>query len=106
MRMIDFYYATFCLNDISLFSYRRSVYGNNEIVIPVKSILTLLCLEVLNPFYVFQLFSFGLWVADNYYYYAMVILTMSSIGIIMAVFQTRRVRDFLFTPNLPFKLYR
>lgn len=80
-----------------MFYYRRSVYGNNEIVIPVKSILTLLCLEVLNPFYVFQLFSFGLWVADNYYYYAMVILTMSSIGIIMAVFQTRRVRDFLFT---------
>ncbi|KAF3426213.1 hypothetical protein E2986_01905 [Frieseomelitta varia] len=69
---------------------RRSVYGNNEIVIPVKSIITLLCLEVLNPFYVFQLFSFCLWVADNYYYYAMVILTMSSIGIIMAVFQTRR----------------
>nr|XP_034192113.1 probable cation-transporting ATPase 13A3 isoform X2 [Osmia lignaria] len=69
---------------------RRNVYGNNEIVIPVKSILTLLCLEVLNPFYVFQLFSFCLWVADNYYYYAMVILSMSSVGIIMAVFQTRR----------------
>lgn len=69
---------------------RRSVYGNNEIVIPVKSILTLLCLEVLNPFYVFQLFSFCLWVADDYYYYAMVILAMSSVGIIMAVFQTRR----------------
>lgn len=69
---------------------RRCVYGNNEIVIPVKSILTLLCLEVLNPFYVFQLLSFCLWVADDYYYYAMVIITMSSIGIIMAVFQTRR----------------
>ncbi|XP_012139702.1 polyamine-transporting ATPase anne boleyn isoform X2 [Megachile rotundata] len=69
---------------------RRSVYGNNEIVIPVKSIVTLLALEVLNPFYVFQLFSFCLWIADNYYYYAMVILTMSSIGILMAVFQTRR----------------
>ncbi|KAG7209849.1 hypothetical protein KM043_011454 [Ampulex compressa] len=69
---------------------RRSVYGNNEIVIPVKSILTLFCLEVLNPFYVFQLFSFCLWVADDYYYYAMVILGMSSAGIIMAVFQTRR----------------
>ncbi|XP_076635003.1 polyamine-transporting ATPase anne boleyn [Colletes latitarsis] len=69
---------------------RRCVYGNNEILIPVKSILTLLCLEILNPFYVFQLFSFFLWLADNYYYYAMVILTMSSIGIIMAVFQTRR----------------
>ncbi|XP_050591779.1 polyamine-transporting ATPase 13A3 isoform X1 [Bombus affinis] len=69
---------------------RRCVYGNNEIVIRVKSILTLLCLEVLNPFYVFQLFSFCLWIADNYYYYAMVILAMSSVGIIMAVFQTRR----------------
>ncbi|XP_066597773.1 polyamine-transporting ATPase 13A3 isoform X2 [Prorops nasuta] len=69
---------------------RRSVYGNNEIVIPVKSIFALLCLEVLNPFYVFQLFSFALWVADDYYYYAMVILGMSSVGIIMAVFQTRK----------------
>ncbi|XP_053974573.1 polyamine-transporting ATPase 13A3-like isoform X1 [Hylaeus volcanicus] len=69
---------------------RRCVYGNNEILIPVKSILTLLCLEVLNPFYVFQLFSFFLWIADNYYYYAMVILAMSSAGIVMAVFQTRK----------------
>lgn len=73
---------------------RRNVYGNNEIVIPVKSIFTLLCLEVLNPFYVFQLFSFCLWVADDYYYYAMVILAMSSAGIMMAVFQTRRVSHF------------
>lgn len=72
---------------------RRSVYGNNEIVIPVKSILTLLCLEVLNPFYVFQLLSFCLWVADDYYYYAMAILSMSSAGIIMAVLQTRRNQD-------------
>lgn len=57
----------------------------------MKSICTLLCLEVLNPFYVFQLFSFCLWIADDYYYYAVVILLMSSAGVIMAVFQTRRV---------------
>lgn len=82
------------LKNIFRFLYRRCVYGNNEIVIQVKSILTLLCLEVLNPFYVFQLFSFCLWIADNYYYYAMVILAMSSVGIIMAVFQTRRVCNF------------
>ncbi|XP_067207720.1 polyamine-transporting ATPase 13A3 isoform X2 [Linepithema humile] len=69
---------------------RRNVYGNNEIVVPVKCIFTLLCLEVLNPFYVFQLFSFGLWIADDYYYYAMVIITMSAAGIMMAVFQTRQ----------------
>ncbi|XP_043280695.1 polyamine-transporting ATPase 13A3 isoform X2 [Venturia canescens] len=68
---------------------RRSVYGNNEIVIPVKNPMTLLCLEVLNPFYVFQLFSFCLWIADDYYYYAMVIISMTACGIGMAVFQTR-----------------
>jgi len=79
---------------------RRNVYGNNEIVIPVKSIFTLLCLEVLNPFYVFQLFSFCLWVADDYYYYAMAIFIMSSAGILMAVFQTRRVSYSL--SQLPF----
>ncbi|XP_015595674.1 probable cation-transporting ATPase 13A3 isoform X2 [Cephus cinctus] len=69
---------------------RRSVYGNNEIVIPVKSILTLLGLEVLNPFYIFQLFSFCLWIADDYFYYAMAILSMSGFGVAMAVVQTRR----------------
>ncbi|KYM96005.1 putative cation-transporting ATPase 13A3 [Cyphomyrmex costatus] len=69
---------------------RRNVYGNNEIVVPVKSIVTLLCLEVLNPFYIFQLFSFCLWLADDYYYYAVVILTLASASIMIAVFQTRR----------------
>ncbi|XP_008206786.1 cation-transporting ATPase 13A2 isoform X2 [Nasonia vitripennis] len=71
-------------------SMRRGVYGNNEIVVPVKGFLTLLGLEVLNPFYVFQLFSFCLWISDDYVYYAMVILTMSACGIVMAVLQTRR----------------
>lgn len=69
---------------------RRCVYGSNKIMIPVKNIMTLVGLEVLNPFYVFQLLSFCLWVADNYYYYAMAILSMSSVGILMAAFQNRR----------------
>lgn len=70
---------------------RRGVYGSNEIVVPVKGFFTLLVLEILNPFYVFQLLSFGLWMYDNYYYYAMVILGMTSCGVFMAVLQTRRV---------------
>ncbi|XP_017780641.1 PREDICTED: probable cation-transporting ATPase 13A3 [Nicrophorus vespilloides] len=69
---------------------RRMVYGANEIVVKESTILTLLFLEVLNPFYIFQIFSFVLWFADNYYYYAAAILLMSVFGISMTVIQTRR----------------
>ncbi|KAJ9592472.1 hypothetical protein L9F63_015888, partial [Diploptera punctata] len=69
---------------------RRLVYGANEIVVPIHSIMTLLFLEVLNPFYIFQFFSFCLWFADDYMYYALAILAMSAFGIIMAIIQTRK----------------
>ncbi|XP_059486212.1 polyamine-transporting ATPase 13A3-like isoform X2 [Neocloeon triangulifer] len=69
---------------------RRRVYGSNEIVVPVKSILALLFLEVLNPFYIFQFFSFCLWFADDYILYAMAILIMSLGGCAVTVFQTRK----------------
>ncbi|KAJ1522556.1 hypothetical protein ONE63_001742 [Megalurothrips usitatus] len=69
---------------------RRFVYGNNEIKIPLKSIPELLFLEVLNPFYVFQVCSFILWFLDNYYYYAIAILIMSIFGVSMSIIQTRR----------------
>lgn len=61
---------------------RRGVYGNNEIVVPPKGFLTLLGLKALNPFYVFQLFSFCLWILDDYVYYAMVcVLFISPLSI-------------------------
>lgn len=68
---------------------RRLVFGENEIIVPMRSIIALLFLEVLNPFYVFQFFSFALWFADDYIYYAMAILIMSGVSIIMTVIQTR-----------------
>lgn len=73
---------------------RRQVFGPNEIVVKESTILELLFLEVLNPFYIFQLFSFVLWFSDNYYYYATAILLMSVFGITMTVIQTRRVSLF------------
>jgi cation-transporting ATPase 13A3/4/5 len=69
---------------------RRLVYGYNKISIPLKSIMKLLFLEVLNPFYCFQIFSVCLWFSYNYYYYATVIILMSVFGISMSVIQTRR----------------
>lgn len=69
---------------------RQLVYGLNEIFIPLKSVLTILFLEVLNPYYVFQVFSVCLWFAYDYYYYAVVIVLMSVFGITMSIIQTRK----------------
>uniref|UniRef100_A0A023F2U2 Cation-transporting ATPase n=1 Tax=Triatoma infestans TaxID=30076 RepID=A0A023F2U2_TRIIF len=70
--------------------FRRAVYGANEIIVPMRSITALLLLEVLNPFYIFQIFSFILWMVDDYVYYALAILFMSCCSISVAVAQTRR----------------
>lgn len=72
---------------------RRLIFGENAITVPYKDIKTLLFLEVLNPFYVFQIFSVCLWFAYDYYYYACVIVLMSVFGITMSIIQTKKVRE-------------
>lgn len=76
---------------------RRLVYGLNEITVPYKGVVTLLFLEVLNPFYVFQIFSVILWFSYNYYYYAVVIIFMSAFGISMSIIQTKKNQDALYS---------
>ncbi|XP_017072484.1 probable cation-transporting ATPase 13A3 isoform X2 [Drosophila eugracilis] len=74
---------------------RRIVFGDNEITVPLRDVKTLLFLEVLNPFYVFQLFSVVLWFTYDYYYYACVILLMSIFGITISILQTKKNQDVL-----------
>ncbi|XP_022217450.2 probable cation-transporting ATPase 13A3 isoform X1 [Drosophila obscura] len=74
---------------------RRIVFGENEITVPLRDVKTLLFLEVLNPFYVFQIFSVVLWFTYDYYYYACVILLMSIFGITMSILQTKKNQDVL-----------
>ncbi|XP_036234202.1 polyamine-transporting ATPase 13A3 isoform X2 [Bactrocera oleae] len=74
---------------------RRLAYGPNEITVPYKNLKTLLVLEMLNPFYVFQIFSVVLWFLYDYYYYACVILLMSMVGIAMSIIQTKKNQDSL-----------
>ncbi|XP_072036622.1 polyamine-transporting ATPase 13A3-like [Amphiura filiformis] len=68
---------------------RRFLYGANEIFIRVRPILVLLVQEVLNPFYIFQIFSVTVWIADEYYYYSGCIILMSAISIAISLYTTR-----------------
>jgi cation-transporting ATPase 13A3/4/5 len=67
------------------------VYGFNDIRVPVQSLLTLLLLEVINPFYIFQVFTLCVWAAEEYYYYLIAIVLMTCFGVISTILQTRKV---------------
>ncbi|NWS20021.1 AT132 ATPase, partial [Pachyramphus minor] len=71
-------------------STRRKIYGPNLIEVPVKSYGRLLVEEVLNPFYIFQVFSIVLWVCDAYYYYAACIFLISTISLGLSLYETRK----------------
>uniref|UniRef100_A0A8C0F5M3 Polyamine-transporting ATPase 13A3 n=1 Tax=Bubo bubo TaxID=30461 RepID=A0A8C0F5M3_BUBBB len=69
---------------------RKAFYGVNEIAVKVPSIFKLLIKEVLNPFYIFQLFSVILWITDEYHYYALAIVIMSVISIVSSLYTIRK----------------
>ncbi|XP_056132320.1 polyamine-transporting ATPase 13A3 [Lampris incognitus] len=70
--------------------YRRLFFGVNEIAVKVPSVFKLLIKEVLNPFYIFQLFSVTLWSVDEYYYYAVAIVFMSLISITTSLYTIKK----------------
>lgn len=47
--------------------------------------------QVLNPFYIFQLFSVILWSSEEYYYYAAAIVFMSVISIATSLYTVKKV---------------
>uniref|UniRef100_A0A8D2N1V7 Cation-transporting ATPase n=1 Tax=Zonotrichia albicollis TaxID=44394 RepID=A0A8D2N1V7_ZONAL len=76
---------------------RRVICGPNTIDVPVIPIWKLLIKEVLNPFYVFQLFSVCLWFAEDYMEYAIAIIFMSLLSIFLTVYDLRKVRHLTFS---------
>ncbi|KAH0626031.1 hypothetical protein JD844_000730 [Phrynosoma platyrhinos] len=84
--------------------YRRLFYGANQIDVQVPSLPKLLIREVLNPFYIFQVFSMVLWSLDNYYLYASAILFMSLVSICSSLYTIRKqyilLHDMVATHNI------
>uniref|UniRef100_UPI00358F840E polyamine-transporting ATPase 13A3 isoform X2 n=1 Tax=Myxine glutinosa TaxID=7769 RepID=UPI00358F840E len=84
--------------------YRRVFYGYNEIAVKVPSYPRLLLKEVLNPFYIFQVFSVGVWMFDEYYYYATAIIFMSFISVFSSLYTIRKqycmLRDMVSAHNV------
>uniref|UniRef100_A0A8C4DKZ7 Polyamine-transporting ATPase 13A3 n=1 Tax=Dicentrarchus labrax TaxID=13489 RepID=A0A8C4DKZ7_DICLA len=70
--------------------YKMLFFGENEIAVRVPSLFKLLIKEVLNPFYIFQLFSVILWSAEDYYYYATAIVFMSVISIATSLYTIKK----------------
>lgn len=67
------------------------MYGCNDIPVKVQSLWKLLLLEVINPFYIFQLFTLCVWAAEAYYYYLIAIVLMTCFGVTSTILQTRKV---------------
>ncbi|GAB6022774.1 hypothetical protein CHUAL_006868 [Chamberlinius hualienensis] len=74
---------------------RLDLYGINSIGVEVKSYHKLLVEEVLNPFYIFQIFSILLWANDDYYYFAACIFCVSIISISVSLYKTRKQSETL-----------
>ncbi|KAK7789038.1 hypothetical protein R5R35_010541 [Gryllus longicercus] len=65
-------------------------YGLNSIAVEVKSYSKLFVDEVLNPFYIFQIWSVVLWSFDDYYYYAGCVMFLCILSMSTSLYQTRR----------------
>ena len=63
-------------------------FGYCEVDVPKKSVCGILINEVLNPFFLFQVYSIILWSWDKYYYYASCILIISVGTVAFSLYET------------------
>ncbi|OWB65517.1 hypothetical protein B5S30_g843 [[Candida] boidinii] len=73
-----------------VYKNRNLIFGSNLLDIKEKSVFQLLTDEILHPFYIFQVFSILLWLADNYYYYAFCIFLISIFSIVETLIDTKK----------------
>ncbi|GMF42145.1 unnamed protein product [Phytophthora lilii] len=65
---------------------RRELFGANRITVDKPSIVELLFVKLVHPFYIFQIFSTVVWLLKNYTKYAVVIMVMSTVSLIYEIY--------------------
>ena len=76
----------------SIFSvWKMNVYYTCAVYLWCHADLTVFVLQVLNPFYIFQICSVILWSLDEYYIYAGCIVLISCISLGVELYETRKV---------------
>ncbi|KAM9790634.1 LOW QUALITY PROTEIN: polyamine-transporting ATPase 13A3-like [Syngnathus typhle] len=70
--------------------YRALFFGKNEIDVRVPSLLKIFVKEVLNPFYVFQLFALILWSTQDSYDYAAAMALIFLFAIALSLYTIRK----------------
>ena len=72
-------------------------FGKCEVDVPKKKVCNLLLEQILNPFYIFQVFAIALWSWDGYLSYAICIFVVSSGSVIASLYDNitnnRRIRE-------------
>lgn len=81
--------STGIASDLQL-NLAKELYGKNTFQIPVPTFLELLGEHMQAPFFVFQMFSVGLWFLDAYWYYSLFTLFMLIVFECTTVFQRLR----------------
>lgn len=74
----------------------RACYGEGAMVIPTPSCPILFVREVLQPFFIFIVYSVILWFYEEYYYYAGVILLTSAVSIGINLWQVMGLNQKIF----------
>lgn len=64
-------------------------YGACDIKVPNKSVLAIIWNEVMNPFYIFQIFAIGFWYYDEYYDFSNALVFITVISILYATVDTK-----------------
>ena len=89
----------------SQFAFERHlIFGENALTIPDPTTWQLMLHEILHPFYIFQLFSIGVWLMENYYFYAFCIFLISILSSVQNLFDTKtsykRLHSFIVNCNV------